>query len=165
MPGQNMVPAMPGSMVFNGILYVPGPVYPVRSGVLTITPGTGIPASQGGAGTVPTRTSRDIPPGAKVLVRAVNLTIIAGPPQDFLLTIGGAGPLPNWYQVPGSAFSALGEIPIGEFVDAPGPVFCDVSNIDGTTIAGATNAGINLNCVVFVDCILYVEANRRALHG
>lgn len=157
--------AVPGSVVFGGVVYIPGPVYPVRSGVLTVTPGQGIPVSQGGAGSQPLRTSRDIPPGAKVLVRAVNLTIIAGPPQDFLISVGGAFALPNWFQVPGSAFSTLGEIPIGEFVDAPGPVFADVSNIDGTTIPGATNVGISLNCVVFLDCVLYVEASRRGLHG
>lgn len=157
--------APPGSMVLNGILYVPGPIYPVKAGNITVNSGTGIPTNQSGAGTAPNRTSRDIPSGSKILVRAASVTLLNGPAADLLLTIGCGNAFPNWFQVPGSSFAALGEIPIGEIGDAPGPVFIDVYNIDGTTIAGATGGGINLTLSVFLDCLLLVEANRRGLHG
>ena len=140
-------------------------MYPVKSGIIAVTAGQGIPAALGGAGSSPFRVSRDMPQGCRALIRSVSLTILNGPAGQLLLSLGSTGPLANWSQVNGQLFSAAGEIPIGEIVDAPGPLFVDISNITGTTFAGAQGAPVTINCLVIMDCVLLVETNRGRIHG
>lgn len=158
MPQQPIVAPQSSPYVYDGVLYSPGPAFPVRTGIVTVNAGVGITSD-------PLRTSRAIPSGCRILIKALAVTILNGPAGQLLVSVGSFNALPEWFQINTSLFSSAGQIPINQVVDPPGPLFIDLSNITGTTFIGAQGAAVNLNVTAILDCLLLYETNRARVHG
>ena len=120
---------------------------PVYSGIVTVNAGVGITSDAQRVVNIP------IPSGAAILLKSVNVQVLAGSVNQILFTIGNISALTQWFRVNAQNFAALGIVPITEILLAP---FCfvDLSNISGTTFPGAAGAGVNLQCLVSVDAVL-----------
>lgn len=129
---------------------------PVYSGILTVNAGQGITAD-------PLRAiALSIPSGAAILLKSVNVQVLAGSVNQILFSIGNIAALVQWFRVNAQAFSQLGIIPVNEIL-LPPLCFVDLSNISGTTFPGAAGVGVNLQVVVSLDAILLGERKRASL--
>ena len=104
--------------------------------------------------------SAALPSGSRILVRAISVSVLNGPANQILVTLGSQGPHPRWIQRNGQSFDKVGEIPTNLVLDPPGPLFLDLYNISGTSYAGASLAPVALDVVVSIDAVLLQEANR-----
>jgi hypothetical protein len=128
---------------------------PGFSGIVTVNAGIGI-----AAGVDPLRAVViPIPSGAAILVRSINVQVLAGSVNQILFTIGNVAAFPQWFRVNAQMFASLGIIPVGEIVLAPN-LFVDLSNISGTAFPGASGVPVNLQCIVSIDAVLLGEKNR-----
>ena len=129
---------------------------PAYSGIVTVNSTVGILSDALRAVTIP------IPSGAAILVKSVNVQVLAGAVNQILFSIGNITPLTQWFRVNAQNFATLGIIPINEILLAP---FCfvDLSNISNTTFPGASGVGVNLQCIVSVDAVLLGERKRASL--
>lgn len=128
---------------------------PGYSGIVTVNAGVGITP-----GVDPLRALNiALPSGAAVLLKSINVQVLAGAVNQILFTVGNITALPQWFRVNAQNFANLGIIPIGEIILAPF-VFVDLSNISGTTFAGASGVPVNLQCIVSIDAVLLGEKGR-----
>lgn len=141
-------------LIIDGSQWQPSQVLPLSSGIVTVPAGSGITSAL-------TRAINElIPSGSRILVRSIAVQVLNGPANQILVTLGAGSPHPRWYQRNGQSFAALGEMPVNQVLDPPGPLFLDLSNITGTTFTGASGAAVSLDVVVSMDAVVLQETVR-----
>ena len=138
----------------DGSQWQPSQVLPLSSGIVTVPAGSGITSA------VTRAINEAIPSGSRVLVRSIAVQVLNGPANQILVNLGSGAIHPRWYQRNGQSFAALGEMPVNQVLDPPGPLFLDLTNITGTTFTGASGAPVALDVVVSIDAVLLQETAR-----
>lgn len=132
-------------------------VLPLSSGIVTVPQGSGITAGVALVRAI----SQMIPPGSRLMIRSMSISVLNGPANQILVSLGSVMPDASWSQKNAQSFQALGEVPVNLILNPPGPCFVDLSNITGTTYQGAQGAGVDLDVVVALDAVLQSEVARE----